>query len=107
MPDKPSGKTRKGAGSSKKSAKNASNVTPIREAGSFRENQAEPTANAAPQSVRAEENSQENTELIIEQIRVRAYQLFEERGRQEGFEEEDWIRAEAEVLARFQRGKSA
>jgi len=32
---------------------------------------------------------------IQEQIRLRAYELFIERGRQEGFAGEDWDRAEA------------
>ena len=40
------------------------------------------------------------------EIRQRAYELYEARGRQEGFQEEDWIRAETEILARY-RGKSA
>jgi hypothetical protein len=44
---------------------------------------------------------------ILEQIRLRAYELFEQRGRAEGFDQEDWARAEAEILARLQRGKSA
>lgn len=44
---------------------------------------------------------------IEEEIRVRAYAFFEERGRQEGYDREDWARAEAEVLAKYQRAKSA
>lgn len=35
-----------------------------------------------------------------EEIRRRAYQYYEERGRQDGFAEDDWLRAEAEVLVR-------
>jgi len=42
-----------------------------------------------------------------EEIRVRAYQLFEERGRQEGYHHDDWVRAEAEIRAKYQRAKSA
>lgn len=38
-----------------------------------------------------------NTTNIQEQIRERAYQLFEERGRQEGFAEQDWLQAEKEI----------
>jgi hypothetical protein len=34
-----------------------------------------------------------------EAIRYRAYQLFEKRGRQHGYDFEDWVRAEAEVLS--------
>lgn len=32
-----------------------------------------------------------------EDIRARAYELFEARGREEGHELEDWLRAEAEI----------
>lgn len=34
---------------------------------------------------------------IEEQIRLRAYALYEERGREDGHDVEDWLRAEAEV----------
>ena len=44
---------------------------------------------------------------IEEEIRLRAYAFFEERGRQEGYDREDWARAEVEVLAKYQRAKSA
>ena len=35
---------------------------------------------------------------LQEQIRRRAYELYEQRGRQDGHEREDWLRAEAEIL---------
>jgi hypothetical protein len=44
---------------------------------------------------------------IQEQIRARAYELFVERGRLEGHDREDWERAEAEILSKYQREKSA
>lgn len=44
---------------------------------------------------------------IIEEIRIRAYEFFEQRGRHEGHDHEDWARAEAEILAKYQREKSA
>ena len=40
-------------------------------------------------------------------IRERAYQLYEERGRLGGQENEDWLQAEREVLARYQHQQSA
>lgn len=40
------------------------------------------------------------TANLEEQIRRRAYELYELRGREDGFAEEDWARAEREVLAR-------
>jgi hypothetical protein len=44
---------------------------------------------------------------LDERIRHRAYELFEQRGRREGFHDEDWAQAEAEILAEFEREKSA
>lgn len=44
---------------------------------------------------------------LVEQIRARAYELFEQRGRLEGYDQQDWAQAEAEILAKFQREKSA
>jgi len=40
------------------------------------------------------------------EIRRRAYELFEERGRIPGDEHEDWVRAEREVLARYRQGSA-
>lgn len=36
---------------------------------------------------------------IEERIRMRAYELYEQRGRQEGFATQDWLEAEAELTA--------
>ncbi len=35
---------------------------------------------------------------VQEQIRIRAYQLFEQRGRKDGHDLDDWLKAEAEVI---------
>jgi hypothetical protein len=40
---------------------------------------------------------------IEEEIRRRAYELYQERGGQHGFDQEDWSRAEAEILSKYQR----
>jgi len=41
-----------------------------------------------------------NTEINNEeQIRTRAYELYEARGREDGHEQEDWLEAEAERAA--------
>ena len=37
---------------------------------------------------------------LEEEIRRRAYELYELRGREDGYAEEDWTRAEREVVAR-------
>ena len=34
---------------------------------------------------------------LEEAIRRRAYELYEERGREDGYDVDDWLRAEAEV----------
>jgi hypothetical protein len=35
---------------------------------------------------------------LTEQVRTLAYALYEQRGRQEGYAEQDWLQAEAEIL---------
>jgi hypothetical protein len=40
---------------------------------------------------------------IQDEIRRRAYELYQERGGQHGFDQEDWSRAETEVLSKYQR----
>jgi hypothetical protein len=37
------------------------------------------------------------TELAYQEIRVRAYELFEQRGREPGHDLDDWLQAEAEL----------
>ena len=39
-------------------------------------------------------------EAIAEQIRFRAYKLYQERGREDRHDVEDWLRAEAEITGR-------
>lgn len=39
---------------------------------------------------------------VEEEIRRRAYELYEERGRTPGHDHEDWLVAEREVRARYQ-----
>lgn len=42
-----------------------------------------------------------------EEIRRRAYELYEQSGRQHGRDQEHWLRAEAEILGRASKQKSA
>jgi hypothetical protein len=44
---------------------------------------------------------------LAEQIRCRAYELYEARGREEGRELEDWFRAEEEITGRKVRTMTA
>ena len=37
---------------------------------------------------------------LEDEIRIRAYELYEQRGRMTGYEHEDWLHAEREILAR-------
>ncbi len=40
---------------------------------------------------------------LEDEIRRRAYELYEQRNGAPGSEQEDWLRAESEVLARYQQ----
>jgi Protein of unknown function (DUF2934) len=41
------------------------------------------------------------------QIRLRAYELYEQRGREDGHAEEDWLRAKEEITRKKARTASA
>jgi len=103
--------------SSKQTGQPGSTVTPIGPAGNLRETQSQGVTQA-DQRVHEQRNDQRNDQRnygprnqadakIEEEVRIRAYELFEQRGRHEGFHDEDWARAEAEVLAKYRRDKSA
>jgi hypothetical protein len=42
-----------------------------------------------------------------EQIRLRAFEIYQQRGRQDGYELEDWLQAESEVLDNQRTPKAA
>jgi hypothetical protein len=42
-------------------------------------------------------------ERLNEMIRIRAYELYEQRGRGDGFEAQDWLQAEEEVMEQFRK----
>ncbi len=63
---------------------------------------AQPTT---PSLVKAE-NQTEPTPEMLEQIRARAHELFEQRGREEGHDLDDWLQAEAEVTQQVQQQKA-
>jgi len=46
----------------------------------------------------------ESQALTEELVRQRAYQLYEERGREDGHDLDDWLRAEAEMLGKRPSG---
>ena len=48
----------------------------------------------------AEASDAGSWEVTEDTIRTRAYELFEQRGKEDGHELDDWIEAEAEVLGK-------
>jgi len=54
-------------------------------------------------SIVAFESSATAQSNLQERVRQRAYELFQERGGQHGNAEEDWARAEAEILGHSER----
>jgi Protein of unknown function (DUF2934) len=57
--------------------------------------------NRKPSEVKELRKASNGNGNVEEEIRRRAYQLFEERGGEHGRHHEDWLRAEAEVRARY------
>ncbi|HKD83055.1 MAG TPA: DUF2934 domain-containing protein [Candidatus Angelobacter sp.] len=91
-------KSRKSNSRKKTTSKKVASVTPISQGSLAHEtNSSEPN----------ETKSHPAEPMVLEQIRFRAYEIFVERGRLHGFDQEDWARAEAEILAKFHREKSA
>ncbi len=72
----------------------ASKIAEISEAAAKRTS----AANPGPSPSMSKSNGELETA-----IRTRAYQLYEERGRTDGRDMDDWVRAEREILA--QQGK--
>ena len=66
--------------------RNNSSVTPI---------------NRKPSEVKELRKASSGNGNLEEEIRYRAYQLFQERGGEHGHHHEDWLRAEVEVRARY------
>jgi len=58
-------------------------------------------------AVRVKRASREDPNIVLEQIAQRAYELYEARGREDGHDLEDWLRAEAEIMGEAARGASA
>ena len=59
----------------------------------------------SPKPVEVKNNT--STVDLEEQIRIRAYQLYEQRGYTPGHENEDWLVAEREILSRHDHQQSA
>ena len=56
----------------------------------------------------AEEMTRRNTKALKDEIAQRAYELYEARGYVDGFDVEDWLQAEQEIVQSSKRaGKAA
>ena len=65
------------------------------------------TAKPAKSKIALVEPSNRSVAEIEGAIRARAYELYEQRGREDGHAEEDWLRAEQEVRDQFGNRRSA
>lgn len=99
MATKSSNKPRKTTSAKPGAGQQKSVVTPIGQGSNLSE--------ASNRGFQPGDHRPSGDQRIEEEIRIRAYELFEQRGRQEGFHDEDWARAEAEVVAKYRRDKSA
>lgn len=99
MATRPPNKPRKATSAKPGAKQQKSTVTPI--------GQGTNVVEAGNRAVPPTDHNPIGDQRIEEEIRIRAYELFEQRGRLEGFHDEDWARAEAEVLAKYRRDKSA
>ncbi len=53
------------------------------------------------------ERAQTTTDQFQDQVRLRAYELYERRGRQDRHELDDWLQAEAELVQKKAKGAGA
>ncbi len=56
-------------------------------------------ATVTPLSENADIQNMQLDPNLQEQIRIRAYELYEQRGQEPGNELQDWLQAETEILA--------
>jgi hypothetical protein len=59
--------------------------------------------NANPPKKRPATVRNEPADDLEEQIRLRAHELYEARGREDGHDREDWLRAEEEITQKKAR----
>jgi len=57
--------------------------------------------------ITGEEKKKAGSTDVESEIRRRAYELYEQRGYTEGYEKEDWLVAEREIMARYNNQHSA
>ena len=55
----------------------------------------------------AEEMTRRNTEALNDEIARRAYELYQARGYVDGFDIEDWLQAEQDIMGSQATGRAA
>jgi hypothetical protein len=87
-----------GSATSRKSPRSAKPKTPAE----TEERSASLTVNTAEPTVSTSRNAviEGNAGVNLDEVRRRAYELYEQRGGQHGLHDEDWYRAEQEIRAR-------
>jgi Protein of unknown function (DUF2934) len=65
---------------------------------SLKEEKAMVSARRTPVDPSQNETPPTASPAVQDQIRQRAYEIYEQRGRQDGLADEDWLQAEAEIL---------
>jgi hypothetical protein len=55
----------------------------------------------------AKEMTRRNTETLSDEIARRAYEFYEARGYVDGFDVEDWLQAEQDIVGSTPAGKAA
>jgi hypothetical protein len=94
---------------SPRTTKSNKQVLAMPEAGSVSPNKRNSTAETPTASNGRTTSSANNsaTNNVEEKIRQRAYELYAERGYVAGYEHEDWLRAEREILGQNNHQQSA
>lgn len=60
-----------------------------------------------PSSTKTRSSSIEPTAELQQKIRERAYELYEQRGREHGHDGDDWLRAESEITGERKKSVAA
>lgn len=58
-------------------------------------------------SLPTEAETNDSSVDLVDQVRCRAYELYQERGKEDGHEVDDWLRAELEVTQRSNKAAAA
>lgn len=62
------------------------------------------TTQTNPTPIKSESMPDEQrTPGMLEEIRARAYEIYEQRGCQDGLHQEDWTQAESEILEKYRK----